>query len=327
MVRIALVGTGGMGTVHFSNYAHLEGCQVVAIVGNTQQSEEFAAQWNLPIYENIPEMAKSEQVDVVDVCTPTYLHKQHVMEALSRGMHAITEKPVALSHQDAVEMWDLADQVGKHIYVAQVLQFTKEVEVLHNLVNSGKYGKPLDAHFERLAACPTWAKDGWLFDKNKSGLLPFDLHVHDLDIIVSLFGKPESVEFTSCGGADKRYKEHYRFLYGYGDLHVAAEAAWFNSDFPFTARWRVYFENAVVVNDGSKVVAYPAGEESTIFNTEDEMKIPTGINLPPTGMFYHELSHFMDCIEKGIPSDKVTQEQVLAVVEVLEQIVAQEDVD
>lgn len=327
MIRVALVGTGGMGTVHFSNYAHIKSGQVVAIVGNTQQSQDFAAEQGLPIYENISTMAQSEQVDVVDICTPTYLHKQHVIEALSHGMHAITEKPVALSYQDAVEMWELADQVGKQLYVAQVLQFTKEVELLHELVKSEKYGKPLDAYFERLAACPTWAKDGWLFDKNKSGLLPFDLHIHDLDVIVSLFGKPENAEFTSCGGADKAYKEHYRFLYDYGNLHVAAEAAWFNADFPFTARWRVYFENAVVVNDGTQVIAYPAGENAVVFDTEENLKIPTGINLPPTGMFFQELSHFMDCVEKGIPSAKVTRSQVLAVVQVLEQIIDREAAD
>jgi hypothetical protein len=77
---------------------------------------------------------------------------------------------------------------------------------------------------------------------------------------------------------------------------VAAEAAWFNADFPFTARWRVYFEKAVLVNEGGRLVAYQNDVPPFIFDTEDELKIPTGINLPPTGMFYRELSHFIDCI-------------------------------
>ena len=217
-------------------------------------------------------------------------------------------------------MWALTDQMGKQVYVAQVLQFTKEVELLHELVKTERYGKPLDAYFERLAAAPTWNTGGWLFDKEKSGLLPFDLHIHDLDVIVSLFGKPKSFDFTSCGSADRSYQEHYRFLYRYGDLNVAAESAWFHADFPFTARWRVYFENAVVVNDGVQVTAYPAGAAAYVFDTEEALKIPTGINLPPTGMFFNELAHFMDCIEKGIPSEKVTREQVLTVIEILEQI-------
>ena len=322
MIKVALVGTGGMGTVHYHNYAHIDGCEVTALVDVTEKSREKAAEWGLPLYPDIAAMAADQQVDVVDICTPTFLHKQHVMQALSLGFHAITEKPIALHKKDALEMYALADQKGKQLFVAQVLQFTKEVEVLRSLVQSHEYGKPLDAHFERLSACPRWVQNGWLFDKEKSGQLPFDLHIHDLDVIISLFGKPERFQFTSCAGQGKDYKEHYRFLYTFKDLNVAAEAAWFNADIPFTARWRVYFENAVVVNDGSSLTAYQFDKPPRVFDTAETLKIPTGINLPPTGMFHSELSHFMDCVRQGIPSPKVTRQTVLTVVELLEEIAA-----
>ncbi|MDK2981587.1 MAG: hypothetical protein PWQ55_1934 [Chloroflexota bacterium] len=321
MTRIALVGTGGMGTVHYSNYAHIEDADVVALVGINEQSRECAEKWQLPLYPTISDMAQKEQVDVVDVCTPTFLHKPLVMEALGLGFHTITEKPIALHKQDALEMFALADEQGKQLYVGQVLQFTKEIDILHQLVESGEYGRPLDAFFERLSACPRWVQNGWLFDKEKSGLLPFDLHIHDLDAIVSIFGRPQSYSYTSCGGQDKPYKEHYRFLYQYEGMNVAAEAAWFNADIPFTARWRVYFENAMLINDGAHLTAYQFDHEPRVFDTTEDILIPTGINLPPTGMFYRELSHFMDCVRKGVPSDKVTRAQLLTVVEFLEDMV------
>jgi predicted dehydrogenase len=293
-------------------------------VGITEQSRQSAAEWGLPLYPDIASMARAQSVDVVDVCTPTFMHKEHVTQALSLGLHAITEKPVALRAQDAREMFDLAEKQGKLLLVAQVLQFTKEIEILRGLVRGGEYGKPLDAHFERLAAAPRWSQNGWLFDREKSGLLPFDLHIHDLDIIVSLFGRPERVSFTSCGGADKAYKEHYRFLYGYPTLNVSAEAAWFNADFPFTARWRVYFEQAVLVNEAGSLTAYAFDHPPRVFDTADEIQIPTGINLPPTGMFYRELSHFVDCIRRGEPSERVGREQIMTVIELLEGMSAAE---
>ena len=320
MINIGIVGTGGMGTVHYNNYTHIDGCKVVALVGITDQSRECSANWGVPLFDTISAMGDAVDLDVVDVCSPTWLHKQHVIEGLNLNKHVITEKPVALHKKDAAEMFDLAAAKGKMLFVAQVLQFTKEVEILHRLVNSGEYGKPLDGYFERLSACPRWIQNGWLFDKEKSGLLPFDLHIHDLDAIVSLFGRPESYSFTSCGNSDKNYKEHYRFQYHFKDLNVAAEAAWFNADFPFTARWHVYFENAVVVNDGGHVTAYQFDKPPRVFDTEDDIKIPTGINLPPTGMFFRELSHFMDCVRKGIPSDRVSRDQVMTVVELLEEM-------
>lgn len=320
MIRIAIVGTGGMGSVHYHNYLHIEGCQVVALVDVTEQSRERAEAWGLSLYPSIREMVRHEAVDVVDVCTPTFLHKAHVMEGLENGLHAITEKPIALHKKDAETMYALADAKGKQLFVGQVLQFTKEVEVLRDLVRSGEYGKALDAYFVRLSACPRWVQNGWLFDRERSGLLPFDLHIHDLDLIVSLFGSPLDFSFTSCGNRGKSYKEHYRFNYRFEGLNVGAEAAWYNADFPFTANWRVYFENAVVINDGATVTAYQFDKEARVFDTKETIKIPTGINLPPTGMFFAELSHFMQCIREGKPSEIVPKDQVLKVVELLEEI-------
>lgn len=320
MIKIGIVGAGGMGTVHHSNYAYIDDCEVMAIVGRSNKDKERAEQWGLPLYEDISSMLDQEEIDLVDICTPTFLHKPHVLESLRRGKHTLTEKPIALSRNDAEEMLALAREKGVFLFVGQVLQFTKEVQLLRELVTSKKYGTVLDAYFERLSACPRWAQGGWLFDKEKSGHLPFDLHIHDLDVIVSLFGKPDSYQVTSCSREGIEYQEQYRFLYQFGKLHVAAEAAWFNADIPFTARWRVYFEDAVVINDGNQVIAYQFDKEPHVFDTEDKIKISTGINVPPTGIYLSELSHFVDCIKKGQRSDRITEEQLLTVIEILEKI-------
>lgn len=215
-----------MGTVHHSNYAHIPGCRVAALVGASGRDRENAAAWSLPLYDSISRMVEAEDPDVVDICTPTFLHKDHAAQALRLGKPVILEKPCALTRADAEELYNLADAKGVCLYVAQVVQFTPETAVLRQVVESGVYGRPLDAVFERLSACPKWAQGGWLFDKAKSGLVPFDLHIHDLDVIVSLFGTPKSSTYTSCGGPDKGYQEQYRFTYGYDGLNVVGEAAW-----------------------------------------------------------------------------------------------------
>lgn len=324
-MRIGIVGAGGMGTVHHSNYARIEGCRVAAVVGKSRQDRARAEEWGLPMYGSVAGMAAGEEIDLVDICTPTYLHKQQAMESLALGKHTIVEKPAALRRSDAEEMFALAEKKGVQLYVAQVLQFTNETAVLRDLVRGGEYGRPLDAFFERLAACPRWAQGGWMFEREKSGLLPFDLHVHDLDLIVSLFGEPEEASFTCCARPGGSFPEHYRFQYRIGKLHVCAEAAWFHAAFPFTARWRVYFENAVVVSDGAHVTAYPFGGEPRVFDTEEKVKVPTGINVPPTGWYLTELSHFVRCAELGRPSPLVSAERVIAVTGLLEKFLRDSD--
>ncbi len=318
-LRIGMVGAGGMGSVHIANYAHIENCTVAAVCDPTEAGAKKAAEIGAVCYTDLETMLRDAALDVVDVCTPTFLHKTHVLAALRAKINVICEKPIALCKADAAEMIDAASENGVQLFIAQVVQYAPETKVLRGLIERGEYGAVLDAEFLRLSGCPRWIKDGWLFDKSKSGLLPFDLHIHDLDLIVSLFGAPETVSYTSCGNRTAAYKEHYRFLYGYPTLNVAAEAAWYNADFPFTAVWRVYFENAVVVNDGKQVVAYQFDHAPRVFDTSEEITISTGINVPPTGIYYAELTDFLEKIRLG-GAGCARADELLAVMDVLEQI-------
>ena len=147
---------------------------------------------------------------------------------------------------------------------------------------------------------------------------PFDLHIYDLDVICGLFGVPQQVRCCSCGGEGRGFQELYRWEYRCGGVNVAAEAAWLNASIPFTAQWRVYFERAAVICDGKTVTAYPCGEEPVTFDTEDPVKIPTGINVPPTGWYLRELGHFLDCVREDADSPLVPEARVLAVLDILE---------
>lgn len=318
-LKIGIVGGGGMGKVHFANWAAIEGAQVVGLCECAPTGAQTAADWGVPLYASVTDMV-SAGVDVVDICVPTFLHHDMVMESLNLGVDTICEKPIALNYADAKEMLDTAAAKGCHLYIAQVLQYTKEIQALHRLVETEEYGKVVDASFQRLSACPQWVAGGWLFDKNKSGLLPFDLHIHDLDVIVSLFGKPRSFAAHSGAGRGKEYPEHLRIDYDYGNFHVLGEAAWYNAAFPWTAQWRVYFENAVVVNDGTAMVAYQFGKEPRVFDTKDEVEISTGINVPPCGWYYNELKAFAQYIREDRDAPEVSRDQLLTVMEILEEV-------
>lgn len=324
-LKIGLVGLGGMGTVHLSNYAHLSDCSVAAICDPSPLAKETGAELGIPVYDRIEDMLAGGGLDVADVCTPTFLHRDQVMTALEAGLHVICEKPLTLALADAEAMYTLAEEKGVLLLVGQVLQYSPATKVLRELVQSGRYGKVLDAQFLRLSPCPRWVKNGWLFDKSKSGHLPYDLHIHDLDLMISLFGNPDEFSFTSNGRRGLTYKEHYRFSYRFGDATVSAEAAWYNADIPFTATWRVYFEEAVVLCDGEHVTAYQFDHAPAVFDTEEKLKIPTGINLPPTGIFHEELGEFLNLVRtaKGGPSPR--KEEILTLIEILEQIAGECD--
>lgn len=319
MLEIGLVGLGGMGTVHYMNFKHIKNVKVVAVVGTTRSDKEKAKLWNLPIYQSISDMCINHNVDVIDICTPTFLHYEHITESLLNDKTVICEKPMTLSSKKAKELFSLAEKRDKKIYVGHVVQFMKQTEVLRDIVKDGTFGKPLDAVFERLSAKPNWGSDSWMFDKEKAGLIPFDLHIHDLDLIISLFGKPKKIQTFKTQSLLK-FPEHYRFLYEYDNLNVVGEAAWFNAQIPFTARWRIYFEKGYLDNDGKQLIAYPESGDPIIYDVEEKHKIETGINVPPTEMYLNELKHFVDCIIKDIYSPYISKKQIIETIEILETI-------
>lgn len=131
-----------------------------------------AAQWGLPLYATLTELCAAEQADLADICAPTFLHKPLALEAIRHGLHVITEKPAALSLADAQEMYEAADRAGVQLYVAQVLQFTREVETLHQVMEDERYGKPLDACFERLSARPAGYREAGCSRRKRAAFCP-----------------------------------------------------------------------------------------------------------------------------------------------------------
>lgn len=320
MVKAAVVGIGGMGGVHINNMQKIDFVKIAALCDVSPSANEKADELNVPLYNDIGLMLDREDIDVVCICTPTFLHASQIRTVLEKGVNVISEKPLALSKTEAQDLLLLAKSKNLRLFVAHVIRFWKEYAILRDIIKDKRYGNVLDAQFLRLSACPKWVKGGWLFDKQKSGLIPFDLHIHDLDYIVSLFGKPNDFSFTSTGNKGKDYKEHYRFRYDYDNVTVSAEAAWFNADIPFTMTFRVYFENAVVEYDGDKMTAYSFDFEPMLLNTKEEISIETGINVPATGAYYNELEHFLFCIDKDVESDIFKDDEIIAVIDILEKI-------
>jgi UDP-N-acetylglucosamine 3-dehydrogenase len=320
MLNVGVIGIGGMGKVHIDNIGHIDFAKVTAICDISPLASDKAKEIGAVLYNDIDKMLVAEKLDAVCVCTPTFMHYDHIKKVISKGVHVITEKPLALKSKQAIELFDIANKNKVMLFVAHVLRFWTEYALLRDIIKDKRYGEVLDAEFLRLTARPQWIKGGWLFDVEKSGHIPFDLHIHDLDFIVSLFGKPKDYSFAACGNKDKPYKEHYRFLYQYENMTVSAQASWYNADIPFTASYRVYFENAIVEYDGDKMMAYSFDFDAKQLNEKEELKIETGINVPATGAYYSELVHFLGCIKQNKPSDMFKQQELLAVIEILEDI-------
>lgn len=311
-MRTVIAGFGGMGIVHYLNTKLVDGIEVAGIVGSTVDDRRKAEEYGLSFFPSITEAFDAVRPDVIDITTPTFLHKEHILQALAAGCKAvICEKPLALSSDDARAVISAAEERDAVIIPAHVMRFTKEFKALKDVVDSAVFGKVLDASFSRISSMPKWTS-GWLMDRSKSGLVPFDLHIHDLDMIFALFGKMDRVGSYKRKSTESNVDEYFHVSYIYDDFCVNAEAGWLRASVPFSASWRVIFEHGVVECKGN-VMAYPENGEPYELDTHYDVVVPTGINVPPTGWYYEELSAIYSYLgserkEPLIPYDDIVEE-------------------
>lgn len=106
MIRLGIVGTGGMANAHANAYRLIKGVSVVACADvDTARAAGFAARWKIPAaYGSHTEMLANEALNAVSVVTPDSQHSKIVIDAIGKGCHVLCEKPLADSCDAAGKM-------------------------------------------------------------------------------------------------------------------------------------------------------------------------------------------------------------------------------
>ncbi len=314
MLKIGLVGVGGISGAHIPAWDSMEDAELVALCDiRSERMEKYADKRH---YTDFDEMLDNEEFDIIDICLPTYLHADYAIKAMERGINVICEKPISLKAEDIDRVYGAAEKHNVKFMVAQVLRFWPEYELLKEIYETKKYGRLLSGTMTRLGCYPKWSWDGWMMDEKRSGLVPFDLHIHDLDFMVYAFGKPEvKYQFRS----KLPDQDFISLSYDFGDFTVNTEASWYATCYPFTAQFRFQFENALVANENGKMVIY-CRDDVKIDLSQDAEGDTGSINLPKSDAYANEIRYFADCVKNGTPVDKVRPDELICVLDILNNI-------
>lgn len=297
MIKIGIIGFGGIAqSSHLRPHLELESMgksKLVAVCDICPERFEKKVDINIggadvaigndvKKYTDWKEMLENEEMDMVDICVPTYLHEEVAVGALKAGCHVLCEKPMSLSYQLCKNMCNTANITGKKIMVAQCCRFSSAYLYLKKLIKEGTYGKVKSGVFQRLSPPPVWGWDNWFMDYNRSGGCALDMHIHDIDIIRFILGEPNSVSCFATDMYSGKDIVHSRLLYD--NFSVIAIGDWSREGVPFESGFNVAFEKATVIRDSNGVTVYPRGGEK--FTPELE-----NINV-----YKAELEYFIDCI-------------------------------
>lgn len=326
MLNAALIGFGGIARAHENGYRILEKegkVRLVAACDIRKEAFDGTAEINLKTdktdavrtfrcYTELDRMLAEETIDFVDICVPSYLHKEVVVRLLDRGYPVLCEKPMALNSGDCAEMLAAEKRSGKPLMIAQVLRFFPEYEYLRSCVTDCRFGRPLAASFGRFSTPATWGWENWFMDYGKSGGCITDLHVHDIDMARYLFGEPQSV---SCRAVNTNCRyDIVQTVLNYDGLLVTAQGAWSSKQMKFSSAYRVDFEKASVVFEDGKVTVYP-----------DDDTAPYSPKLEGWDGYTNEIAFFSDVVSGKVVNEKNPAASAAQTIRVIEAMKASAD--
>lgn len=311
MLKIGLIGVGGISGAHIPVWENMEDAELVALCDvRPERMEKYPDKHR---YTDFDEMLANEELDILDICLPTYLHADFAIKAMDKGINVITEKPISLKTEDVERVYAAAERNNVKFMVAHVLRFWPEYELLKEIYDSKKYGKLLSGTMIRLGSRPKWTWDDWMIDEKRSGLVPFDLHIHDLDFMVYAFGMPKVAhQFRS----KLPTQDYVSITYDFGDFTINSESSWYAASIPFTADFRFQFEKAVVTCEKEKMIIHL--EDDKKIDLSQQADGDTGnINLPKSNAYANEIIYFTDCVKNNRPVEKFKPEELECVLKIL----------
>jgi predicted dehydrogenase len=193
-LRIGVIGAGGFGLFALQQFAQVDGVSLIGMAGTHRPAALAVAQrFGIPDVEDVDVLIARDDIDLVYIATPPFLHFEQGMKALQSGKHVISEKPLALSVEEAAEMVAVAREKDL-VLVANLMQrYNPLYRKVADLINSEVLGKVLHGYFENYASDEGLGADHWFWDRSKSGGVFLEHGVHFFDMFEGWLGPGDVV--------------------------------------------------------------------------------------------------------------------------------------
>ena len=314
MRRVVVIGGGTMGRVHLNAYSRIKSAEIAAICdARGDVAEELARNYGAQAFMDVKKLFAEAEFDVVDICTPTNTHLDYIKLAAAAAKDICCEKPLARTTGQAMEALRICQEAGVMLFPAQVLRWFPEFRKLHDLVESGAVGEPVEVRTSRCSAYPR-GTDDWFADMKRSGGVVLDMIIHDFDWLRWCFGKVRRVYARGLYESGIPHTDYALVTLRFeGGVIAHVEGNWAKAG---------GFETSVEVAGTEGLLSFESKDAAPItieIKSKEEGKIGVTVPESPTlqDPYFLELEHFINCLEEG-RKPEVTAEDGMEAVRVAE---------
>ncbi|MEP6713538.1 MAG: Gfo/Idh/MocA family oxidoreductase [Ferruginibacter sp.] len=188
-LNIGIIGAGSFAFFAAKAFVKIAGVKIIAISDIDEQiGKQLCEELNANFYPGYEDLLKDNNVHVVYIATPPFLHFEMSAKALHAGKHVICEKPAALKTSEAEELRALAKARGL-LYVVNLMQrYNPLYNVVHKIITGKLMGNFLHGFFENYASDENLNEEHWFWDEEKSGGIFIEHGVHFFDMFSGWLG-------------------------------------------------------------------------------------------------------------------------------------------
>ena len=289
-VRIGILGSGSMGSVHAECYQRIEGAKVAGVFSRNRERATTVAQiCGATAVDDASALLDDPTINAIDVCVPSVNHHEFVVAALQRGKHVFCETPFALQLTEAEAMIAAAKDAHRIFMVGLLERSIVQYEHVRRVVAAGHLGKVLAITAYRLGSYLRSA-DG----RKRNADPSLELMTFDFDFVRWLIGLPTSVYATAVEAAAGVPGEIWASLkYDSGSSATVIGSGIMPNGFPFSVGFRILFEKGAFE---LKTVFEGAGPPKNTFRFYADSGADT-LAIEEHDPYERELRYFVDSIQ------------------------------
>lgn len=171
MLKVGVLGAGHLGKIHIRLLKELENYDLIGFYDpNTESATEVEKEHGIKRFDSIESLL--EEIDVVDIVTPTLSHFDCAVKAIRQSKHIFIEKPVTNTVEEAKQLIGLAEEANVKVQVGHVERFNPALTASKDFIKH-----PMFIETHRLAQFNPRGTDVSVV---------LDLMIHDLDIVLSI---------------------------------------------------------------------------------------------------------------------------------------------
>lgn len=193
-LNIGVIGAGSFAAFAVKAFLQIPGIKIIAVTDiDKEAAAQMAKENDANVYADPEIFLEDENIDLVYIATPPFLHYQQSKMALIAGKHVICEKPAALNSGEAEELCSLAES-RQLLYVVNLMQrYNPLYDVVNKIVTGKMFGNFLHGFFENYASDENLGANHWFWDEAKSGGIFIEHGVHFFDMFSGWLGEGKVV--------------------------------------------------------------------------------------------------------------------------------------